>query len=57
MAVAVHFPPLLAVKPAILVMDGEAVALVLSMGEVLVAVAGAVPFCVWKSVMSGSRRL
>lgn len=57
MAVAVHFPPLFAVKPAISVMDGEAVALVLSVGEALVGVAAAVPFCVWKSVMSGSRRL
>jgi len=52
MAVAVYLPPLGAVKAAISVRVGEASPLLLA-EEV---VAGEVPFWVWKSVTSGSRR-
>lgn len=56
MTVAVHLPPFGAVKPAISVTAGVAAAS-LDAEELSAAVDEAVPFCVWKSVTSGSRRL
>lgn len=59
MAVAVYLPPLGAVKAAISVRVGEAssVCSALLRAEVVVGAALPVPFWVWKSVTSGSRRL